>query len=347
MGGDNLGRSYNQVYNGNLQLARLPGDRFPDGWKKTGGSGATQWKWIQHNSDFGIEIKNTNSGRAGIRQGKSVFIKVGEKQRWQVYATIFTPWAGRKVYLRVRLYKSGGGSLGVLEQNFLTTKGNSKYKFIVPTPAGTAIMQIEAGIRGNGTLIIKKVYSRRLYPYNRLKLDSKGRISVADVGVVKKIEEPVTVTGSISVDVHADVEADIRSLDYSRDSVTVYGSQNTPLKTNSAGLLQVEAAGALFIGDKEQVVTEDPFRFTVERDVSGLKQYTYAVLNTSSAPAAVRIDISPDSIFWVWDGPEDTLVPGEMRGLVARCFLRYIRIGFRSLTPGNTTTLNIWFQGQS
>jgi hypothetical protein len=204
--------------------------------------------------------------------------------------------------------------------------------------------------------IIKPVPVKGPIDVNPVKI--KGSVNVNPVEIKRPIDvnpvkikgsvnvNPVEIKGPIDVHVKADVTADIRSLNYIRDSVRVFGSEGAPLKTSNAGNLQVENVSR-YTSEYEIAVTKDAWERCGAKDVSRQRVYSYAVLNTGTNPATVRISISPDSLNWLTDSSEIIIAPGEMQVLTAKFFLHYISMEFRSVTPRNATTLKIWFQAKT
>lgn len=80
------------------------------------------------------------------------------------------------------------------------------------------------------------------------------------------------------------------------------------------------------------------------RDASTYRIYTFAAKNAGAVSAWVTLEISPDNVTWIVDGPEQEIVPGSMLALTPRFFLRYTRLAFR--TTSGITPLFIWWQAQ-
>jgi len=337
----------NEIYNYNFSLGKRPDYTFPDGWQQVGGGPGTRWIW--NKIPFGpgvINIINPVDLKAGIRQEQGVYVPVGKQQRWLVRVLLRADAPSTRVYVRVHFTNPAGYPIGVVELNYLATTENAEYQDVVITATGTSAVLVEAGLKEAGTLYIEEVFFGRLYPLNRLRLDDKGRVYVKHVEAVQEIIKPVRLEKPISVDVYT--ESDIRSLDYRRDSIQVYGSQpSAPLKTNTLGQAQVEIASNGYTEEQEEITTFDAWNCSTPRDVSRQGMYSLAVLNNGTNLAVVRTTISPDSIHWLWDGPEKTLSPGELHVLVAKYFLRYASVGYRSAIPERPTGLIIWYQAQA
>lgn len=83
-------------------------------------------------------------------------------------------------------------------------------------------------------------------------------------------------------------------------------------------------------------------------DISVIKMYSMLVLNTGSHPVVAQTEMSPDGLAWGAFGELAYVVEaGGKRVFVPQCFLRYVRVKYRSWRPGHDTYITIWFQGQS
>lgn len=340
----------NEVYNANFIYGNGADGAFPDGWLPVGGDESTNWLWQKSPSGAGqVKIVNPNNIKAGIIQQQSVYVPIGEKQRWLLRLSLATDQPGRLAYIRINYRNPAGFPLGSAEFFHKMKPEQAGYQAVVTTPCGASAALLEVGLESAGTLYIHEVVCCRLYPVKKIRLDEKGRIFVNNVETINEIVKPVRVKmdAPIQANIKACIEADIRNLNYQKDSIRVYGSQaGVPLQTNPEGQAQVEIAGNSFVSDAKTVVTGDSFVYATSYDVSRLKVYSYAVLNTGTKPAAVKIYISPDGVNWVADAPELILAPGKMEVLVAKYFLHYSSVSFRSANIGELTTLTIWFQGQ-
>lgn len=298
----------NEVYNGSFVYGRRPDYTFPDGWQPAGGGPGTQWFW--EGTPPGpreVKIQNPAGLPAGIRQEQHVYIPVGERQRWLVRVSLRAATPGKRGYVKVFFTTAEGYPLGVLELNYTLSDQSKTYQDVVMTPAGTTAVILEAGIAGDGSLWISEVSFTRLYPLQRLRLDSQGRVFVNHVKTVGEITKPIRLQEPVSV--HARVEADIRNLAYWRDSVKVYGSEGVPLKTDSEGKALV-ASARNYTGAEETVSTTDTWIRSAARDVSVQTTYSFAVRNGGTSDAVIRVSISPNILFWIPDGPEIKLSPG-------------------------------------
>lgn len=175
--------------------------------------------------------------------------------------------------------------------------------------------------------------------------DADGKLNIAGIA------SAVAVTAT---------NLDIRDLTNASDSVLAFGfdgSANQPLKTDTDGKLQIkitENVNALVIGrvfsedSLTGMVTGDAFTAVLEKNTSQQTTYSYAVYNHGPKDADVRLEISPtgtDPLWTVNVGPL-TLTPGTMGILVSTHFLRYSRVSYKSTVPGESTTIDIFYQAQ-
>ncbi|WP_220387723.1 DUF6385 domain-containing protein, partial [Sporomusa ovata] len=87
-----------------------------------------------------------------------------------------------------------------------------------------------------------------------------------------------------------------------------------------------------------------------ERQVLGLGQWTYGVVNASPSPnnAITYLQISPDGNNWIKDGATYTIAYNGTAALVAGVFLKYARVYYYAQDATNSAvTLNVFFQGNT
>lgn len=337
----------NELYNPDFSLGQAGAD-FPDGWEPAGGTPATAWRWLgQPGEAREVQVTHPGPGRAGIRQVAAVYLPVQEGQRWLLSFTLRAEQPGQAVYAGVAFGTPAGYVVSRAEFSWAAGPAPTTYRQLAVVPPGAGAARVEVGLGGPGALWLREVTAGRVYPPRVLRLDERGRAFVRRVGEVGRIVEPVRLAGPLQVNVRASVAADIRDLQYTRDSVTVYGSGGLPLQTNPSGQLQVETAGSAFREEWQSVVTTDSYTRSAARDISRLRLYSFAVLNSGLHPALVGLVISPDSLYWVENSPEQELAPGSLTVFTPRVFLRYMALRFRSAVSGQPTTLAIWFQAQA
>jgi len=109
----------------------------------------------------------------------------------------------------------------------------------------------------------------------------------------------------------------------------------------------VTVDGYVFTSTSDNVTTTDGYNFTPGQDVSSLKLYNYFISNTGVNPSTIILQISPDNVTWHTDIPETEVNGANTAVLTVSHLTRYIRMGYRSTDPGNSTTLTYWFQNQS
>ncbi|RYD03045.1 hypothetical protein N752_21785 [Desulforamulus aquiferis] len=169
--------------------------------------------------------------------------------------------------------------------------------------------------------------------------DADGRLEIAG------ISDSITVTAA---------DLDIRDLCADNDNVLVFGfdgSDVQPIRTDDEGRLEVISnITPTYTEDEEAAVTtDDDFTGLAYVDTSTQVMYTYFVYNTGANSADVRLDVSPtgeDEVFYI-DVAARTLASGATDTFVAKTFLRYTRLSYRSTAPTEPTTLDIYFQSQS
>lgn len=350
-------KNKNQIYNYNFRYGKPPDHLFPDGWNTTGGDIHTLWEWIKKPDNSGeISIRNLLPVKAGIRQEQQVYVPVGEKQRWLLNISLHIEKPAQQVYVRVFFSNPAGYPVCSIELNYTLIDGDYLLEEIVATPVDTSALTIEVGLDDTGKLLIKEVSLSRLYPVKSLRLDDKGRVFVNHVQCLDEIKKPVRLAGPVDVNpvklkdpvkVDVTVKSNIRSLQYFRDSIRAYGSENMPLKTDSLGRLQVDTTEGRYTEASDCVVTGNAWQHSVVWDVSMQKICSFAVINTGSYSALVRTEISPNMADWGIFDAETEVQPGKMQILVPKFFLRYVRVCFRSTVAGKHTSLTVWHQAQS
>lgn len=101
----------------------------------------------------------------------------------------------------------------------------------------------------------------------------------------------------------------------------------------------------IFGGEEERgLQTADSYLYGAAWDVSLKTLITSLVINEGGNPAEVVLQVSPDLALWVDDEPARTVPPGQTLPFAPRSLMRYMRVKFRSATPGRPTTLRIWHQ---
>ncbi|MDQ7097171.1 DUF6385 domain-containing protein [Desulfosporosinus sp. PR] len=334
----------NQVYNSLFNYPNEMGN-FPDGWDKSGGDQTTIWKWLEQEGESrAIEIEHPGGPKAGIMQAVNVPVQAGENQRWELRITLNTEPAGVPVYARIYL-----GAVQQLAFSLTPSAEPQTFNKVLATPVGTTALRIEAGILGQGKLVIYDISAYRLYPLRVLRLDDKGQIYVRHVESVGQIQGivPVKIMGPVppvNVEVHADVTGDIRNLTPAQDGVRVYSSSGNNILSSPDGSMLVRIAGRKFIDYVENVEAASAPQPSSARDVSNYSVYSFAVLNTGSEAAQMNLEVSPEGTVWSVDTQAQTVSPGELSVFTPNRFLRFNRLVYRASIP---TSLTIWFQGQS
>jgi len=329
----------NQIYNGSFRLSQNAAADFPDGWLRTGGSAGTVWQWLKPpEHSYAVLVQHPGGLPAGIAQDKDAAVPAGEAQHWEVCLRLHAA-AAASAYLWIHYYASDH-FLRVAKYDYLLPQGEAMIKQVFVTPRRTTAFTLNLGLLAGGSLIINKVFSRRLYPQFPISLDTKGQVLVGRVDTVGKIEQPVTLAGPIEVT----VTSDIRDLTPTRDGVRIYGSSPLPVATTAGGVTLVQTAGHDFYQQLRTATATPMMNFSPAIDVSPYSLFSYAVYNSGSAGAVARLEISPDNTVWVANTPEKSINGGQLVVLTPTHFLRYTRLAYSAATP---TTLTAWFQAQS
>ncbi|MGQ9778304.1 MAG: DUF6385 domain-containing protein [Bacillota bacterium] len=79
------------------------------------------------------------------------------------------------------------------------------------------------------------------------------------------------------------------------------------------------------------------------------REYTFGVVNasTTTAPATVKLQVSPDGESWLDNTGTVTLNTGELAALVASVFLKYARVYYAAVNAASAVTLDIFFQART
>ncbi|MFZ5649655.1 MAG: DUF6385 domain-containing protein [Bacillota bacterium] len=99
---------------------------------------------------------------------------------------------------------------------------------------------------------------------------------------------------------------------------------------------------------EQNLKTSGEFRYGRAFDISRIRVYTILVVNNGPQPSVIQTEMSPDGLTWGAFGELSYVVEaGGKRIFIPQCFLRYVRVKYRSWRPGHDTFITIWFQGQS
>ncbi len=113
-------------------------------------------------------------------------------------------------------------------------------------------------------------------------------------------------------------------------------------------ILDVRMADRRASSRQEQVTATSTPQGTRWHRGDRVSQLTFFVHNRGPAAALVELQVSPvgDPGVLVRDGLVRTVPPGETLVLVPMFYGRFYRVLYRTLAPGTTARLNIWFQTQ-
>lgn len=161
----------------------------------------------------------------------------------------------------------------------------------------------------------------------------------------------------------AATDLDIRALSQATDSIAIYGfdgTTNQAIRTDAAGRLEIRSISdtVTVSGNVNttptfsetnflDVITGDTFTGLSYVDTSTQTMYTFYVYNKGPNSADVRLDVSPDEITFFTDVAARTIASGATDTFVAKTFLRYTRLAYKSTTAGQPTTLDVFFQKQA
>ncbi|MGB9887749.1 MAG: DUF6385 domain-containing protein [Moorellales bacterium] len=332
------------VYNRDFRYVRPPVLSFPDGWQQVGGGPQTVWEWQGGPFQPGpVVIRHPGGPAAGLLQVPEVAVAAGELQRWVVGCRLASEPPGLPVYLKVLLAGKEGTPVAALAFTLRPEAEAGWHRRVFATAPGTFTLRLGVYLAGPGTLTVHEFEARRLYPRPRLRLDEKGRACVGRVEQVGEIVNPVRLAGPVKVKVQATVSADIRDLTPVRDGVRVYGAAPLPLATTPGGVLKVAVAERGYHGVAEELVAGPVPAATAAQDLSGLRLFSYALLNRGTEPARAWLEVSPDAVHWAVDSEEREIGPGGLAVLTSKFFLRYVRLVASSAAA---TPLTVWFQAQ-
>lgn len=95
-------------------------------------------------------------------------------------------------------------------------------------------------------------------------------------------------------------------------------------------------------------MSTDTYKASRSYDISRQTLVTFLVHNTGNLnPVTCQLEISPNQVLWIQDGPEYIVQPGTATPIVPRVFLQYARVKFRSTLCGQSTSVAVWSQFQA
>ncbi len=191
-------KAENQIFNHDFRYANSTGD-FPAGWQRSRESKTAAFYWEEENNQFSIKIRNRLFNRlASICQQRSYSVAVCEKQVWEVGA-LFKAHQQLTATIRVHLTSRSSGRVLYSCLDFLLQPGQDYYCGLLTVPADVEYAYLEVGTREIGTIWISNVVFRRVFPVDRYDSDARGRLNINAVSIVKKIMDPVRVTGDFEL----------------------------------------------------------------------------------------------------------------------------------------------------
>lgn len=171
-----------------------------------------------------------------------------------------------------------------------------------------------------------------------IKTDSNGKIEISSI--------QNTVDTNITNE-----NLDIRDLSNSQDSIAIYGndgSTNRIIATDSEGIIKVANTKRIFTSTSNtELTTSDSYTYLSFVDVSMYSEYVFYVKNTGTNSADIVIEISPtDQSSDVIQHIEATIEGGDKTLYMPSKFLKYARLGYKSTTSSQSTTLDVYFQAR-
>lgn len=348
----NLKGTFNVLDNGDFlkRSNALPG--FPDAWLQIGGNHASSWEFIHEPLEMPVmKINNSTAIRAGIIQTHEASLQVGKNEDWQILMVLKSGMPESQAYLRIYPISSNGDVAMPWEFNFKLGLEPEKFKQVISAGSDVIRLRLETGVLGLGHLYIYKLIAYPLSPNRmkrRVKIVKKEIRSISHIQTIGEIIKPIQLAMpiplKIPVTVQANVNADVRNLTPTRDSVQICGSSQVPLATSSCGRAQVEIFGHGFHESLEDVTANQTMSATTTRDVSALPRFSFAVYNFGILPSYVQAELSPDGVHWAVEGEQREVSPEKLVIVSPVGFLRYTRISYWA---EGLTTLRIWVQAQN
>lgn len=96
----------------------------------------------------------------------------------------------------------------------------------------------------------------------------------------------------------------------------------------------------------KNIITQDEWISLPSQRTSKLTTYSYAIVNRGSHAANIKIQVSPDAKNFA-DDNQITVEGGKTGVIVPMRYLFFTRITVQSNNPGESSKLDIYFQGQS
>ncbi|GAB4272817.1 DUF6385 domain-containing protein [Thermincola ferriacetica] len=100
-----------------------------------------------------------------------------------------------------------------------------------------------------------------------------------------------------------------------------------------------------FVNFKHKVHTGDTYQRLKKYRTSFASNISFFISNRPNGNTAIaRILVSPDGNVWSEDSPETEIQPGSTTLLVPNFWAKYITVAYKSKSPSQPTTLDIWVQ---
>ena len=344
---------FNQLYNGNFQVASETQSNFPEAWLEMGGNHQTSWNFRNVPLERpALKIESLTAFRAGIIQTTESSLDVRQEKDWQILMVLKSSMPELRAYLRIYPIRENGEVSKPWEFSFSIGLQQEQFKQDISVDPDIQFLRIEMGILGSGDLTIYQLIAYSLVPNRMIRRVKKAKKAIQPpinyiqtIGeILKPIHLAMPIPINVPVTVQANVNADIRNLIPTRDKVQIFGSSQAPLATSSCGRAQVEIFGHGFYESLEDVEASLTLASTTTRDVSALPRFSFAVYNFGTYLARVQAALSPDGVHWTGQGNQLEVGPGNLVIVTPENFLRYTRLSYGA---EGTTTLRIWVQAQN
>ena len=189
----------NQIFNHNFLFPNRTLD-FPEGWQKYQRHRTASFSWEKDDkNNYYVVINNRKAKlRASICQEQSYSVPVYEKQVWEVGALLGVHhelWATIKVHF----YSHPSSQILFSCVNFMLEPKCDYYCGLVTVPPGVDSALLEIGTSEAGTLWIREVSFKRIFPVEKYDSDAQGRLNINNVASVGRILEPVEVNGTFEL----------------------------------------------------------------------------------------------------------------------------------------------------
>lgn len=181
----------NQLFNHHFRFPNKSLD-FPAGWHRHREHDRSVIRWKQDGDTFKVVIKNFDHTLASICQEDEYSVPVYEKQVWEIGALLGAHQA-MSATARVHFKSRVSPRILSVSLDFRVEPGDEYYYGSITVPDGADYAVIELGTASPGTLSIKNILFRRVFPVNWYNTDGQGRLNIKNVASVSRVVEPVEI----------------------------------------------------------------------------------------------------------------------------------------------------------